>query len=259
MTKTALWTFCIVTIALTIIPWTTASDSELVACDRYEESWRVAKCAASQRETEEITDKLYATYLQIALSKVPSHSAYTSIGITTGLDKTLAVGKQSHYHFDAWSYKVKYDPRDYYFDRIMLAVRGRYQKPVLLYVTNLPDDVPQWKENFMSAMIPKGEGKELRLYRSATVSAITKDTVENCNNFYDWEQRESFEKAEGSAILMDAGMWCPTLRDSKFEIIVADIKQKTTADGLTFYQTTWETTKDGSEGQVPEDLQNSFF
>lgn len=239
-------------------PWVPKATLQKSDCTAYEEAWRIAMCASSQRSTSVITDEVFAHYLQVALAKIPSGSAYTSIGFTTGVEKNLVVGKQSHFDFDIWGFKLSYDPRNYYHEQVILATRKIYTKPVLLFVPQVPSDIPSWRENLFSFLVPAGGGKSLRLFRGAGASSFTATRAPDCSEFYDWEQRESVEKKEGVAIIMDASLWCPQIQDSRFEIVVAELKETKATTGTRLLETKWEITKDDSKGTVPTEFKSVF-
>lgn len=221
-------------------------------CGTYDVAWRIAKCASSQSEDGLITDKVFANYLYLALRKLPASSHYTSLGFTTGAERELIFGKQSHYDFDKFKYSFDYDLRHHYFKQALVHMRKVYKKPVLMFVKDIPQGIPAWNANMPGFVHPKGAGSELQLYLSATPSNFLAGDAENCNKFYDWEQRESFEGAVGAAMVMDASMWCPFITDSRFDIVVADVVERV-IDGadkeVRFFETNWEINKDGNVGK----------
>nr|QPZ88384.1 putative capsid protein [Soybean thrips virus 2] len=241
-----------VMIAVLSVVLVNSAEESNTDCGKYTEAWRVAKCAASQAEMGEITDKVFSNYLHLALRKLPANSFYTSLGFTTGAEKEVIFGKQSHYDFDKFKYAFNYDVRNYYFQKALLHTRKTYKKPVLMFVTSVPSGIPAWNENVPSQMHPKGYGNELQMFLADNPTAFRPTQAENCNKFYDWEQRESFETAEGAVLIMDAALWCPILTNSKFDIVVADISERDMQEEdekYKFYETNWEITSEGNIGK----------
>nr|QPZ88427.1 putative capsid protein [Soybean thrips virus 5] len=241
-------------IALLAFSITLADDfkSDQKGCEHYKEAWRIAKCAATKAEHGLITDKTFASYLHIAMRKIPANSFYTSLGFTTGADKEVVFGKQSHYDFDQFKYAFNYDIRNYYFEKALLHTRKTYKKPVLMFVKSVPSGVPDWNENIPAQLHPKGYGNELQMFLSSSPTSFKHDQKENCNKFYDWDQRESFENAVGAVLIMDASLWCPILTNSKFDVVVADIAERDISDEdnkFKFFETNWEITSDGNVGK----------
>jgi len=121
-------------------------EGKLKDCAIYDEAWRVAKCATSLSEGKMISNKLFSFYLQVALRKTPSSSAYTSIGFTTGVDRELVVGKQSYYDFDQWMYTITYDPRLLYKKTANISLFREYNKSVLFFSKTVPLDISDWDD-----------------------------------------------------------------------------------------------------------------
>lgn len=236
-----------------------SENGKIKNCQAYDVAWRIAKCAASQSEVGLITDKVFALYLQYALRKLPVNSRYTSLGMTTGSDRELIFGQQNHYDFDGFKYSIGYDLRHGLFNKALVSMRKAYKRPVLLFVKNIPDGIPIWRENLPGFVHPKGAGTELQLYLSNSPSNFLPKETENCNSFYDWDQRESFEGAVGSAMIMDASKWCPIISNSKFDIVVADIVERvldSEEKDSKFFETNWEIT---SEGNVGRNLDSDYM
>lgn len=164
----------------------------------------------------------------------------------------MIFGKQSHYDFDKFKYAFDYDVRNYIFQKALLHTRKTYTKPVLMFVTTVPSGVSFWNENIPHELHSKGYGNELQMFLAENPTEFFPNQPENCNKFYDWEQRESFEKANGAVLIMDAKMWCPVLTNSKFDIVVADITERDMQEEnnkFKFFETNWEITKDGNVGK----------
>lgn len=228
----------------------TEKDGKTKDCAIYDEAWRVAKCASSLREGNMISNKLFSFYLQVALRKVPSSSAYTSIGFTTGVDRELIVGKQSHYDFDQWLYTLTYDPRTVMMKAAIISMQREYTRPVLFFSKTVPEELPVWDDLMVSSLRLAGSGREFFVYKDKNASPFLPTDEENCSAFYDWEARESFEDALGSVMIMDPKLWCPAMESNRFEIVVGDLEEiKTNAmDSKLQYQSIWEVTRKGTEG-----------
>lgn len=219
-------------------------------CAIYDEAWRVSKCASSLKEGDMISDKLFVFYLHVAERKVPSSTVYTSVGFTTGVERELVVGKQSHADFDQWSYSLTYDPRAMLTKRVILSMYKEYVRPVLFFSKTVPEGIPVWDDMLIPSLRMSGKGSEYYLFRSKNADSFIPQTLENCASFYEWESRESFENAVGSVVIMDPHLWCPAMDNTRFDVVVGDVEEIRVGSltGDTQYQTVWEVTRKGAVG-----------
>lgn len=184
-------------------------------CQKYREDWRVAQCASSLKRQKLITKHMFNTLLNeaIKMERVGT-TTYYSMGLISKPSISLVAAKQIDPVFES-ELSIPLDPRNLYHDTMYYDNVAPVDKPVLIYLSERVDDIPQLKEGYLSMLHPKGnKDSGLRVYRYGPIEVDT-SPVEACSKFGSWDYLASAKKMVGVAIVMPTSMWCPeTAKDS---------------------------------------------
>lgn len=132
---------------LTLLTHTLADMHEFISL---KEDWRVAKCAATLRQNNQITRLQFNKVLDHAKTMGAPYVKYYSAGITTGLETRAVIGKVVDPVFDG-SIGFDYKLSNLWYKYQKLDLGLKFDKPVLIWSVNSVDGLDVWDNYFMSS------------------------------------------------------------------------------------------------------------
>lgn len=214
-------------------PKSSKGPRRLSDCKKYAEDWRVAQCAASLKERNIISKGMYNTLLDYSkeLGYVGGDK-FWSVGVLYGKSTKLVAAVTKDPQFEK-HLAANLDIRNLYHDEMYYDNMAPVDKPVLIFLRNQVDEIPELKPSLMANMHPMGNRNYgLRLYRYGPIETMSK-TKDGCGNFGKWDYLQSAKSMVGAAIVMPANMWCPGTASESFLVVYGDydvVEQGSTKD-----------------------------
>lgn len=231
-------------------------------CAKYKEDWRISECASGLKRDGLISKFLYNNYLDMAKTTGAATTTFYGVGITWGLENRLIAGSIKEPKFEK-SVSMKLEASSLYFDTKLIDIGHEFDKPVALFVVNEVKGVPAWEGKFMSGWQKSGMEEIAALYRTEDSGPVNlRNTQERCSEFTQWIHDNLIVRKKGVAILMGPNQWCPVIKSSVMELVVAETHEVEvlTMTGEREMMTVVKSAvwKDGAFGDPSEELKSVF-
>lgn len=231
-------------------PGMTDSNSEK-NCLRHNEFEAAGQCILARYKEGIYDQPTTAALMGELMKRLQSNSALYSIGVTTGTDPTIIVGKQNHYTFDqSMEIRIKLwetASKDILFQKAVAT------KTILVYTEDNLEltHLPELGNGYMMPMTPT---KTPNFFKHP--EAKGGPIKPGCENFAKWNQRETTKKGV-LVINMPSDYWCPDTAQADFEVWVA--KMVNVKKGKkSIWVREWSISRLGAHGMVPESMKTFF-
>lgn len=229
-------------------------------CTKYSDPGTVAQCAGSQYSAGQIGNTTFVGYLQKAISMIAPQTSFYGLGITTGIQKKLIIGKANDPVFEK-AISVDYDPREWAYKPTGIELPGKFTKPVLIYAVNRNIDLPDWNNGVYQGWMPTGTDTTAMGYVAEGYGGFSTGQKCNCRDYTEWFADNLRRRPKGVAIVMNSNRWCPEAKEGTAELIVGELVKKV-RDGVDgkqeYYAFSWAKWIEGEFGEVPVEFQQVF-